>query len=180
MGFFVCGPRIAPDETVKMAALLVGLLVAASLTPTAAVAKPDATNSCRRLPAGKRVVKLNLKPNTDLGDLISWISSITCKQFVLPGTIPVSTKTVTIVSPQLITVEEAYGLFVTALESLGLAVYPTDSCLRIVEASKAKSLPIPTVITDDAGGEDRDRTNPDLTPGAARSSPATPARSSAR
>ncbi|HET6149146.1 MAG TPA: hypothetical protein VFH68_16530 [Polyangia bacterium] len=133
----------------KIGVLLVGLLVAASLTSAPAMAKPEAGNSCRRLPAGKRVVKLNLKPNTDLGDLISWISSITCKQFVLPGTIPISSKTVTIVSPQLITVEEAYGLFVTALDSLGLAVYPTDSCLRIVEASKAKSLPIPVVISDE-------------------------------
>jgi type II secretory pathway component GspD/PulD (secretin) len=133
----------------KIAALLVGLLVAASLPSTTAMAKPEVGNSCRRLPAGKRVVKLNLKPNTDLGDLISWIASITCKQFVLSGGISVSSKTVTIVSPQLITVEEAYGLFLTALDSLGLAVYSTDSCLRIIEASKINGAPVPVVIGDD-------------------------------
>ena|SRR6185503_4612727 len=133
----------------KIAALLVGLLVAAaSLPSTTAMAKPEAGNSCRRLPAGKRVVKLNLKPNTDLGDLISWIASITCKQFVLSGGIPVSSKTVTIISPQLITVEEAWDLFLTALDSVGLTVYPADGYLRIIEVGKAKGSPIPVVISD--------------------------------
>ena len=68
-------------------------------------------NSCKKFPAGKRIVKLNLKPDTELGDLISWISSITCKQFLLPGTIPANSKKVTIVAPELITPEEAYRLF---------------------------------------------------------------------
>ncbi len=36
-------------------------------------------NSCKKFPSGKRIVKLNRKPDTELGDLISWISSITCK-----------------------------------------------------------------------------------------------------
>ena len=56
-------------------------------------------------------MKLNLKPDTELGDLISWISSITCKQFLLPGTIPANSKKVTVVAPELITPEEAYRLF---------------------------------------------------------------------
>ena len=62
-------------------------------------------NSCKKFPSGKRIVKLNLKPDTELGDLISWISSITCKQFLLPGTIPANSKKVTIVAPELITPE---------------------------------------------------------------------------
>ena len=47
---------------------------------------------------GKRL-KLNLKPNTELRDLIAWIAAITCKQFVLPGTIASAGKTVTIIAP---------------------------------------------------------------------------------
>jgi len=50
-------------------------------------------NSCKKYPSGKRIVKLNLKPDTELGDLISWISSITCKQFLLDTVAP--TKSVT-------------------------------------------------------------------------------------
>jgi general secretion pathway protein D len=100
-------------------------------------------NSCRKFPAGKRVVKLNLKPDTELGDLISWISSITCKQFLLPGTIPSNSKKVTIVAPELITPEEAYRLFLGALDSVGLTVQPSGKVLRIIETVKAKSAPIP-------------------------------------
>ena len=137
----------------KIAALLAILLVsapaAASPAAPAAPAKQAVGSTCRRLPAGRRIVKLNLKPNTDLGDLISWISSITCKQFVL-GNIPVSSKTVTIISPQLITVEEAYGLFVTALDSVGLTVYPAHGYLRVIETSKAKTSPVRLVISDEA------------------------------
>ena len=65
-------------------------------------------------------MKLNLKPDTELGDLIAWISSITCKQFLLPGTIPANSKKVTVVAPELITPEEAYRLFLGALDSAGL------------------------------------------------------------
>ncbi len=107
-------------------------------------------NSCKKFPAGKRIVKLNLKPDTELDDLISWISSITCKQFLLPGTIPSNSKKVTIVAPELITPEEAYRLFLGALDSVGLTVQPSGKVLRIIETVKAKSAPIPLY------GEDSD------------------------
>ena len=105
-------------------------------------------DSCRRLPAGKRL-KLNLKPNTDLFDLVSWISAITCKHFIVPGTIPSQGKTVTIVSPQPITAGEAYDLFLYALDSVGLTVYPSGKVLRVIETSKVKSSPIPLYIDAD-------------------------------
>jgi general secretion pathway protein D len=100
-------------------------------------------NSCKKFPANRRIVKLNMKPDTDLGDLISWISSITCKQFVLPGTIPANSKKVTIIAPQLITPEEAYRLFLSALDSVGLTVAPSGKFLRIIETPRAKTSPIP-------------------------------------
>ena len=121
------------------------LLMVAAVSPSA-VAAAGTFNTCRRLPAGKRVVKLNLKPDTDVGDLVAWISSITCKQFVLPGTIAASGKKITIVSPQLLTPEEAYQLFVDALDSVGLAVYPSGNILRIIESGHAKASPIPVYV----------------------------------
>jgi general secretion pathway protein D len=105
----------------------------------------DGGDSCRRLPAGKRL-KLNLKPNTDLFDLVSWISAITCKHFIVPGTIPSQGKTVTIIAPQPITAAEAYDLFLDALDSVGLTVYPSGKVLRVIETSKVKSAPIPLYI----------------------------------
>jgi general secretion pathway protein D len=100
-------------------------------------------NSCKKFPPNKRIVKLNMKPETELGDLIAWISSITCRQFVLPGTIPANSKKVTIIAPQLITVEEAYRLFLAALDSVGLTVAPSGKFLRIIETPRAKTSSIP-------------------------------------
>lgn len=107
-------------------------------------------NTCKKFPAGKRIVKLNLKPDTELGDLIAWISSITCKQFLLPGTIPANSKKVTVVAPELITPEEAYRLFLGALDSVGLTVEPSGKFLRIIETVKAKTSSVPIY------GEDSD------------------------
>jgi general secretion pathway protein D len=104
-------------------------------------------DSCRRLPEDKRL-KLSLKPNTDLVDLISWISAITCKHFIVPGTIPARSKTVTIISPKPITAAEAYRLFLDALDSVGLTVYPSGKVLRVIETSKVKSAPLPLYIDD--------------------------------
>ena len=85
-------------------------------------------------------MKLNLKPDTELGDLIAWISSITCKQFLLPGTIPANSKKVTVVAPELITPEEAYRLFLGALDSAGLTVEHSGKFERIVETAKIKTM----------------------------------------
>jgi general secretion pathway protein D len=135
-------------ESMRIAViLLVGALASPPRVVSAAPTQEPKPNSCRKLPAGKRLVKLNLKPNTDLNDLIAWISAVTCKQFVLAGNIPAG-KTVTIYSPRLITPEEAYRLFLDALDSLGLTVYPSGRFLRVIEADKAKSSPIPVVIPD--------------------------------
>jgi len=127
------------------------LLVAATVGPAAAARAgaraPAATagDSCRRLPEGKRL-RLNLKPNTELVDLISWISAITCKHFVVPGTIPSQGKTVTIIAPQPITAAEAYDLFLDALDSVGFTVYSSGRVLRVIETSKIRSVPIPFEI----------------------------------
>ena len=119
------------------------------VTGTAEAPGEKEFNSCKKFPAGKRVVKLNMKPDTELGDLLSWISSITCKQFLLPGTIPANSKKVTIIAPQLITPEEAYRLFLASLDSVGLTVEPSGKFLRIIETLRAKSTSIPVYTDDD-------------------------------
>jgi general secretion pathway protein D len=130
------------------AVLVVAVLVVGALAPSApraAAAGPPPANQCRKLPAGKRIVRLNLKPNTDVLDLVAWISSVTCKQFLLPAGLGAG-KTVTVFAPQLITPEEAYRLFLDALDSVGLTIYPTGRFLRIIEVGDAKKSPIPVVI----------------------------------
>jgi general secretion pathway protein D len=110
-------------------------------------------NSCHKLPAGKRIVRLNLKPDTEVMDLIGWISSITCAQFIV--SVPVQGKKITIISPQLITPEEAYRLFFSALDSVGLTVESTGKFLRVVENSKARFAPLPIVGPNQKTPNDR-------------------------
>jgi hypothetical protein len=110
---------------------------AAPMSPEA-MHLPRDFNSCRKLP-GKRLVRVPLKPDADLGDLIAWISSVTCKQFLVPGSIPANSKKVTIIAPQALTVDDAYQLFLGALNSVDLTVEPNGRFLRVIETSRAKS-----------------------------------------
>ena len=137
-------------KPVALWSVLAAIAAPASAAPRSAAAPAHAAaegDSCQRLPADKRL-KLNLKPNTDLVDLVSWISAITCKQFIVPGSIPPQSKTVTIVSPRPITVADAYDLFLEALESVGLTVYSSRGVMRVVETAKIASHPIPVIIDD--------------------------------
>ena len=94
-------------------------------------------NQCRKLPAGKRILKFNFKPDSEITDLIGWISTISCTQFLISGQ-TLAGKKVTVLSPQLITPEEAYRLFLGALESVGLTVEPMGRFLRIIETGRAR------------------------------------------
>jgi len=148
------GPEAVMKKRVILLALLLGLVASFAGGPRAHAAERSsaaAGSACSRLPEGKRIVKLNLKPETEVADLVAWISAITCKQFVVPD-LPASHAKVTIVAPSLITPREAYRLFLDALDSVGLTAVPAGSFLRIVESAKAKTYPIPVVGFDaDAG-----------------------------
>jgi general secretion pathway protein D len=126
-------------------AVVLGLALTVGGSGVAAAA-PGGT--CNRLPAGKRIVKLNLKPDTNVADLVAWISAITCRTFVMPIDGPAGQAKVTIYAPNPITPEEAYRLFLDALESVGLTVLPSGGFFRIVETAKAKTLPIPVIGLD--------------------------------
>ena len=122
---------------------------AAPAGSAAPVTSAAPANSCRKLPPGKRMVKLNLKPDTSLPDLVAWISAITCKDFLLSSGGAIDNAKVTIVAPGLLSTEDAYRLFLDALDSVGLTVYPAGKFMRIIEISKAKSSPIPSYVSSD-------------------------------
>ncbi|HLK88957.1 MAG TPA: hypothetical protein VKZ18_03630 [Polyangia bacterium] len=144
VGFIAARHRFG--ATVLALALAVGAMLGGAGWVRAA--EREATGStCARLPSGKRIVKLNLKPETEVADLVAWISSITCKQFIVPD-VPATRAKVTVVAPTLITVGEAYRLFLDALDSVGLTVYRSGAFLRIVEARNAKSSPVPVIGFD--------------------------------
>jgi general secretion pathway protein D len=100
-------------------------------------------NACRKVPAGQRLVKLTLKPDTTVDDLVVWISSVTCRQFVWAEAVASRNKKVTIVAPLPMTPRQAFGLFLNALDAIGLTVEPSGTFWRIVETHKVKSTPVP-------------------------------------
>jgi general secretion pathway protein D len=99
-------------------------------------------NQCKKLPPGRRILKFNFKPDSEISDLVGWISTISCTQFLIAGP-TLQGKKVTVLSPQLITPEEAYRLFLGALESVGLTVEPMGRFLRIVETGRARFSNLP-------------------------------------
>lgn len=92
--------------------------------------------SCKKLPPDKPVVKVNLKPDTEVADLIGWMSTITCTTFLVPSTVKLQGRKVTVHSPNPITPREAYDLFVKALESVNLTVETSGKVQQIVELKK--------------------------------------------
>jgi hypothetical protein len=124
--------RLAPAPKPKAPSRAVAETATAS-SHQADATDHDETPGCRRL-SSSRPVKLNLKPETDIADLVAWISSITCRQFLLPGTILATPRKVTVFAPQIITAEGAYHLFLSALDSVGLTVQESGRFLRIIES----------------------------------------------
>lgn len=132
-----------------------GAMVMAPVTPppapspqaAAPAAAPPVTdlgfNTCQKIPRGKKVVKMNLKPDIELTELVAWISSVTCKSFVLPGQLSGGGKKVTIVSQGPMTRDEAFAAFLTALDTLGLTVERGPGYMKIIETAKAKTSSTP-------------------------------------
>ena len=124
-------------RTAALVALSLSLSLSLSHVSSPAVANPRDKSPaelpgarefkhCKKLPPGKRVLKLNLKPDSEVSDLVRWMSSISCTPFVFSAGLLQGRK-VTVFSPQLLTPEEAYQLFIGALTSVDLTIEPLAS-----------------------------------------------------
>jgi hypothetical protein len=129
-------------KTLATASLVIALALAPSL---AGAASPEPGypgekefNACKKLPDGKSTVKLKLKPESDVMDLIHWISAITCTPFIVPSTVPLQGRKVTILAPETMTVSEAYHLFYAALDAVNLNVEASGHVLRIVDTTRKR------------------------------------------
>jgi general secretion pathway protein D len=72
----------------------------------------------------------------DLSDVVMWISALTGRNFIIADTIAASKK-ITIISPEPVSIAEAYRAFIAALNLNGLTVVPYGRFLKIVESSTA-------------------------------------------
>jgi len=97
-------------------------------------------NSCKKWKPGKRYT-ITVPPESELQDLVKWMSTISCQKFIWNG--KVRSGKVTILSPEPVTLTEAYAAFYAALEGMGLTVEPAGDYFKIVETADAKSLNLP-------------------------------------
>jgi hypothetical protein len=77
-------------------------------------------DECRRYPPNPPSISFNLKPGTKVANLVAWIALVTCRQFMLP--VALSSMKLTVAAPRLMTPDQAYNLFLRALDSVGLTV----------------------------------------------------------
>jgi hypothetical protein len=113
---------------------LVTLTLALGLAAAPAVAGAgDAT--CKK-PGEKTLVRVNLKPDTEVADMVGWYANLTCTTVLMGAS--VTGKKVTILAPEPITLAEARRLFYNALDSVGLTAEQSGKFLQIVEARKAR------------------------------------------
>lgn len=71
-----------------------------------------------------------------LNEVVKFYSSMMNKNFIIDDTLQAS-KTITIISPKPVTINEAYRVFLEALKMNGLTVVPVGSFLKIVSAKNA-------------------------------------------
>jgi general secretion pathway protein D len=81
--------------------------------------------------------------NVELADLIQTISELTGENFLYDETVKGK---VTIVSPESMTIDEAYQLFHTVLNVKGYTVVPSGGINKIVSLKNAKESNLPTVV----------------------------------
>jgi general secretion pathway protein D len=86
--------------------------------------------------------------NVELPDLIQTISELTGENFLYDETVRGK---VTIVSPESMTLDEAYQLFLTVLNVKGYTVVPSGNINKIVTLKNAKESSLPTVFNGRAG-----------------------------
>ena len=90
-------------------------------------------------PAG-HLVKFNLQ-DADLAELVNHISGLTGKRFIYGP--KVRQIKATVVSPQPVTLAEAYQAFLSILEQNGMTVVPHGRFLKIVDSGGVVTMPAP-------------------------------------
>lgn len=143
-------PSPSPSPSVKPATKATPKPAAATPAGTAAAAaaadipmlpgEKEAIQECRRYPSNKKF-EWSLKGEVDLMTLLHWAEPVFCRPFIIPGNVRQSK--VTVLAPNTVTAPEAYRIFLSALESMGLTVQPQGKVLKIIESSRAKETAIP-------------------------------------
>lgn len=111
------------------------------------VSLPDVAsfNRCDKQSPGARF-RITLPEEAELKDLVGWISSVSCQKFVWDPA--VRGGKITIVAPEAVTLQEAYGAFHSALETMNLAVKDSGEFFEIVETKGIQGQNVPVIGPD--------------------------------
>lgn len=138
-------PSITTAFTVLAAVLALNLSVAGQAhaqgqppAPTEAV--EEGLYSCGK---ARGPVSVSFKPEVALTDLITWAMGFTCKNFVYGAGIGGRSSQVTIIAPKKMTAQQAWSVFLVALQTMNLTVVPQGNVLTIVESAQANTEPLP-------------------------------------
>lgn len=97
-------------------------------------------NTCKKWPRGKKFT-ITIPREAELEQLVQWMMTISCQKFIWNAKI--RSGKVTILSPEKVTLREAYAAFYAAIEGMGLTVEPAGDYFKIVESADANSLNVP-------------------------------------
>jgi general secretion pathway protein D len=95
---------------------------------------------------------VNLKPDVELKDLVTWAMGFSCKRFLYGSALAARTAKVTMITPGAMSPRDAWGLFEIALHSMGLTAVDKGRVLEIVESPTAKDEAISIARTFPDGG----------------------------
>jgi general secretion pathway protein D len=100
-------------------------------------------------------VWVNLKPETELKDMLEWAMTFTCKNFVYSSNIGSRSAKVTIMAPKQMSPRQAWRVFLVSLQTMNLTVVPKGNVLEIVEAPRAKEQPLPVYTRGSVANSDQ-------------------------
>ena len=95
---------------------------------------------CTKPPAK---VAVSFKPETDLKELASWAMGFTCKNILYDSSLIQRGKKLNAMTPQEMTPDQAWELFLVALRTMGFALVTDGHVQRIVETATVRSEALP-------------------------------------
>ena len=107
-------------------------------------AQPDAPteDDAQAEVSEERLITMDFQ-DVDLGVLVKFISEITGRNFIVDDRVKGK---ITIISPDRISVEEAYAVFQSVLQVKGFTTVPSGPIIKIIPAQEAKSSTVETVL----------------------------------
>ncbi len=128
-----------------VALLLAGLAapaIADREQPVAAARDDDGDDSRFACAKPRTSFEVGFPDEVGVKDLVTWAMGISCKRFVYASGIAARSAKLTMITPGKLDAGQAWALFETALDSMGLAVVAKGPIYEIVEATSAKDAPL--------------------------------------